>query len=140
MRPPVPAAAGFSFSALLLKDEWLARVVCFAFSVPPTAFAKQTNRATAESAQDSATAEGLQPFLVWLKGLIDRIITQILGCDDLEFAWSDRTAPDPETRATIAAAYVDAGIKTRNEVRAELGQGPIAGGDAPTRRHGEGEL
>lgn len=45
-------------------DEWLARVVCFAFSIPPTAFSRQTNRATAESAQDAATAEGLQPLLV----------------------------------------------------------------------------
>jgi len=113
-------------------DEWLARVVCFAFSIPPTAFSKQTNRATAESAQDSATAEGLQPLLVWLKSLIDRIITQVLGASDLEFAWSDRTAPDPATQATIAAAYVGAGIKTRNEVRAELGLDPIAGGDALT--------
>ena len=113
-------------------DEWLARVVCFAFSIPPTAFSKQTNRATAESAQDSATVEGLQPLLVWLKSLIDRIIGQVLGCDDLEFAWSDRTAPDLQTQATIAAAYVGAGIKTRNEVRAELGLDPIAGGDALT--------
>ena len=113
-------------------DEWLARVVCFAFSVPPTAFTKGTNRATAEAAQDAATAEGLQPLRVWLKALIDRVIGQVLGCNDLEFAWTDRTAPDPSTQATIAAAYVGAGIKTRNEVRAELGLDPIAGGDALT--------
>ncbi|HEV2678011.1 MAG TPA: phage portal protein, partial [Aliidongia sp.] len=113
-------------------DEWLARVVCFAFSIPPTAFSKQTNRATAETAQGTATAEGLQPLLVWLKGLIDRVIGQVLGCADLEFAWTDRTAPDPATQATIAAGYVGAGIKTRNEVRAELGLDPVAGGDALT--------
>ncbi|MDB5361156.1 MAG: hypothetical protein JWO51_2453, partial [Rhodospirillales bacterium] len=113
-------------------DEWLARVVCFAFSIPPTAFTRQANRATAEAAQDAATAEGLQPLLVWLKGLIDRIITQVLGASDLEFAWSDRTAPDPQSQATIAAAYVGAGIKTRNEVRGELGLDPIAGGDMLT--------
>jgi len=113
-------------------DEWLARVVCFAFSLPPTAFTKQTNRATAEASQDAATAEGLQPLLSWLKGLIDRIIVDVLGCPDLEFAWADRTAPDPETQATIAAAYVAAGIKTRNEVRAELGLDPILGGDVLT--------
>ncbi|HEV2673739.1 MAG TPA: phage portal protein, partial [Aliidongia sp.] len=110
-------------------DEWLARVVCFAFSIPPTAFSKQTNRATAETAQGTATAEGLQ---VWLKGVIDRVIGQVLGCADLEFAWTDRTAPDPATQATIAAGYVGAGIKTRNEVRAELGLDPVAGGDALT--------
>jgi hypothetical protein len=114
-------------------DEWLARVVCFAFSIPPTAFARETNRATAETALGTAIAEGLQPLLVWLKGLIDRIISQVLGCDDLEFAWSDRTAPDPQVQVTIAAAYVAAGIKTRNEVRAELGLEPIAGGDTLTR-------
>jgi len=43
-----------------------------------------------------------------------------------------RTAPDPQTQATIATAYVGAGIKTRNEVRAELGLDPIAGGDTLT--------
>jgi hypothetical protein len=29
-------------------DEWLARIVCYAFSLPPTAFTRQVNRATAE--------------------------------------------------------------------------------------------
>ena len=32
-------------------DEWLARIVCYAFSLPPTAFMRQVNRATAETAQ-----------------------------------------------------------------------------------------
>jgi HK97 family phage portal protein len=113
-------------------DEWLARVVCFAFSIPPTAFAKGTNRATAETAQGTALAEGLQPLLVWLKALIDRILSDVLGWPDLEFAWADRTAPDPQAQATIASAYVAAGIKTRNEVRAELGLDPIPGGDTLT--------
>ena len=31
-------------------DEWLARIVCYAFSLPPTAFVRQVNRATAETA------------------------------------------------------------------------------------------
>ncbi|GGF22821.1 hypothetical protein GCM10011611_31090 [Aliidongia dinghuensis] len=113
-------------------DEWLARVVCFAFSIPPTAFARTTNRATAETAQGSALAEGLQPLMGWVKGLIDRVLAQVLGWPDLEFAWADQTATEPQAQATIAAAYVAAGIKTRNEVRAELGLAPIAGGDTLT--------
>jgi hypothetical protein len=40
-------------------DEWLARVVCYAFSVSPQPFVAQVNRATAETAQDAALAEGL---------------------------------------------------------------------------------
>ncbi|GGF21938.1 hypothetical protein GCM10011611_30000 [Aliidongia dinghuensis] len=113
-------------------DEWLARVVCFAFSIPPTAFARQTNRATAETAQGAALAEGLQPLLGWVKGLIDRILGQVLGWPDLEFAWADQTATEPQAQATIAAAYVAAGIKTRNEVRAELRLDPVPGGDTLT--------
>ena len=30
-------------------DEWLARVICYAFSVPASAFVTQVNRATSET-------------------------------------------------------------------------------------------
>src|SRR5207248_6986331 len=39
-------------------DEWLARIVCYAFSLPPTAFTPQVNRATAQTAQEAALEEG----------------------------------------------------------------------------------
>ena len=52
-------------------DEWLARIVCYAFSLPPTAFTPQVNRATAQTAQDAALEEGLAPLLGWLKRLVD---------------------------------------------------------------------
>ena len=35
-------------------DEWLARVICYAFSIPPTPFIKQMNRGTAQEDQDRA--------------------------------------------------------------------------------------
>ena len=38
-------------------DEWLARIVAFAFSLPPTPFVKQMNRATAGEDQDRALEE-----------------------------------------------------------------------------------
>ena len=111
-------------------DEWLARVVCFAFSIPATAFSTQTNRATAETAQQAALAEGLAPLQRWLKGLIDRVITQVLGWPDLEFTWADTLPADPGQQAQILTAYVAAGIKTRNEARAQLGLDPLPAGDA----------
>ena len=54
----------FTKDALLKDDfdEWLARIICYAFSVPPTPFIKQTNRATADNASDTAQAEGLAPL------------------------------------------------------------------------------
>jgi hypothetical protein len=39
-------------------DEWLARVICFAFSLPPTAFTKQVNRNTAENRAGSRPGRG----------------------------------------------------------------------------------
>ena len=111
-------------------DEWLARVICFALAIPPSALIREMNRATAETAQQAALAEGLGPLMAWVKGLLDRIIRRHLGWDDVEFAWVDALAPDLDKQARIHAAYVSAGIKTRNEIRAELGLPPRPGGDA----------
>lgn len=110
-------------------DEWLARIICFAFSIPPSALVQQMNRATAETAQDVSLAEGLVPLQNWVKQLVDRVIAAEFAAPDLEFAWDQDRDADPATTAKIATAYVAAGIKSVNEVRAELGLPPIAGGD-----------
>ena len=52
-------------------DEWLARIVCYAFSLPPTAFTPQVNRATAQTAQEAALEEGLAPLMGWVKRLVE---------------------------------------------------------------------
>ena len=112
-------------------DDWLARVVCYAFSVSPTAFVKQVNRATAETSQDSADAEGLAPLMRWVKDCIDRLLSEDFAAPDLEFAWVAEAAQDPLEQAQIDQIYVAAGIKTINEVRANLGLAAVPGGDAP---------
>jgi hypothetical protein len=119
-------------------DEWLARVVCYAFSLPPTAFTAQVNRATAENAQDVALSEGLLPLQRWVKQLIDRVIAEEFGAGDLEFAWDQDRDADPSATATIAADYVKSGIKSINEVRAELGLPPVAGGEQPKIQTAQG--
>jgi hypothetical protein len=43
-------------------DEWLARVVCYAFSVPVSPFITQVNRATSQTLRPQATQEGLIPL------------------------------------------------------------------------------
>ena len=49
-------------------DEWLARIVCFAFSIAPSALVKDNNRATAQTVQKAALSEGLAPVLKSLTG------------------------------------------------------------------------
>jgi hypothetical protein len=126
-------------------DEWLARVVCFAFSVSAQPFVERMNRATAESAHDTGLEEGLAPLKQWVKQLVDGVILGEFAAPDLEFAWADERAVDPMAAAQIAQIYVQAGIKSVDEARAEIGldpigaepaiytsQGPVPIGDAAT--------
>jgi HK97 family phage portal protein len=112
-------------------DEWLARIVCYAFSLPPTAFTPQVNRATAQTAQDTALEEGLAPLMGWVKRLVDSVIQNRMGHRDLEFAWSGTRATDPKDQAAALTSYVKEGIYTVNEARSILALDPIEGGDEP---------
>lgn len=105
-------------------EEWLIRVICFAFSVSPQPFIQQMNRATAESAQETAVAEGLAPLQNWVKNLIDSIIIDEFGYDDLEFGWQDEQEPDPKAQMEILTGYSGKGAITLNEVRASMGLDP----------------
>ena len=112
-------------------DEWLARIVCYAFSLPPTAFTRQVNRATAETAQEAALAEGLAPLMGWVKRLVDHVIQDRMGQPDLEFAWVDLRPADPAEQAKMLDTYVRNGVYTVNEARDLLGLDPVPGGDRP---------
>src|SRR5260370_42195227 len=77
-------------------DEWLARIVCYAFSLPPTAFTPQVNRATAQTAQESAIGEGMAPLMGWVKRLVDDVIQKRMGPVDVALTWSDVWPTDPK--------------------------------------------
>jgi HK97 family phage portal protein len=105
-------------------DEWLARIVCCAFSVSPQAFVAQVNRSTGETHKEMAEEEGLRPILNWVKRLVDRVLVEDFGERDVEFVFGQDERIDPGEQAQILTAYVNAGILTRNEARAKLGQAP----------------
>ncbi len=111
-------------------DEWLARVICYAFSVPASAFVSQGNRATSETLRMQATQEGLVPLKALVKSALDHIIQVYLNQPDLEFVWVGDDAVDPLQQAQTLNILVSAGIKTREEARADLGLAP-EGGKAP---------
>ena len=106
-----------------LYDEWLARVICYAFSVPATPFVAQVNRATSETMRLQATQEGLVPLKTWIKNALDQVIQVCMGEPSLEFVWVGDDAIDPLQQAQTLQILVSAGIKTREEARAELGLG-----------------
>jgi hypothetical protein len=121
-------------------DEWLARIVCFAYSISPQPFIRSMNRATAESAAQQAEEEGLYPLMAWYKTqIMDRLIQDSMigfGFDDIEFGWLPNPEVDQLKRAQIHQIYLNAGVLTRNETREELGLEPIDEGDVLTVANG----
>ncbi|MGO9007594.1 MAG: phage portal protein [Beijerinckiaceae bacterium] len=107
-------------------DDWLARIVCFAFSISPQGLVQQMNRATAQTQKELSQEEGLAPILAWVKGLIDEILADEFSAPDLEFVWSADPSLDPQTQETILSSYTTKGILTINEARAALGREPLA--------------
>ncbi|MEI8032992.1 MAG: phage portal protein [Chlorobiaceae bacterium] len=109
-------------------DEWLARVITYAFSVPNQPFVKQMNRSTAETAQDQAVSEGLLPVLNWVKSLIEYVLIRYFGYADLTLAWVDNKDPDLLQAAQIdllkaqaEQIRINSGVLDENEVRLDLG-------------------
>ncbi|QBR70678.1 hypothetical protein CU048_04615 [Beijerinckiaceae bacterium] len=106
-------------------DEWLARIVCFAFSISPQALIQPMNRATADTQKELAEEEGLAPILAWVKALIDDILASEFDGSDLELVWNAGHETDPLTQETILSSYTSKGILTLNEARAALGHEPL---------------
>jgi hypothetical protein len=107
-------------------EEWLARVVCFAFSLSPQPFVQQQNRSTAETAKDAATEEGLVPLKAFIKDIIDQIIdVEFEGAvGDLAFVWDDEAKLDEKTERELIREEVDSGLRSVNSGRIALGEDP----------------
>ena len=106
-------------------DEWLARVICYAFSVPASAFVSQVNRATSETLRMQATQEGLVPLKAWIKSALDRGDPGLSRRARPRIRLGRRRRGRPAaTGADAATSSSRAGIKTIAEARAELGLAP----------------
>jgi hypothetical protein len=106
-------------------DEWLVRIVCFAFSISPSAMIAQVNRATAEVSKATAEEEGLLPTMLWVKSVMDMLVARWFNASDLCFQWAQRDDTDAKTQAEINAIYLREKVLTVDEVRADLGRDPL---------------
>ena len=106
-------------------DEWLARVVCFAFSVEPTPFVAQVNRSVAETSREQSLSDGMSSLKNWVKALIDDVLARYMDMAAYEFVWREEESLNPKEQAEIYAIYKNAGILTADEIRAELGKEPL---------------
>lgn len=106
-------------------DEWLGRIICFAFAYPPSALTAQVNRATAETAKETGEDEGLLPLMQTVKNILDDVIQTQFGWDDVEFEWEVERALDPSVEATIQKTQIEAGVLTVDEAREDNGRKPF---------------
>lgn len=112
------------------RDETLIRLACYSYSVSPTPFVKQTNRSVAQNAQQTAEEEGLFPLMsYWADDIINVIIQEKFGYEDIEFIFLPRPEPDQEKAAKIHDTKIKNGELSINEARDEDGLEPIPGGE-----------
>lgn len=105
-------------------DDWLARLVCFAFSISPQQLVTMMNRATAETSGQQAKEEGTEPLKDYIKEIADDVIETEFNSGDLEFAWDDDEDVDEKTHVEIVKAKKDAGLITTDRARELIGEEP----------------
>ena len=106
-------------------DEWLARLVCYCFSISPQALVAQMNRATAQTAQEQSLAEGLEPLKLWWKDFADEVLEKAFAADYLEFAYVDEEISDPTVKIAVFTGLKQANIITADEARKAYGMDPL---------------
>jgi hypothetical protein len=107
-----------------LFDEWLARVVCFCFSISAQPFVSQVNRATAETQKETAEEEGLGAIKTWIKEVIDDVIAREFDAPDLMLSFLEEDEIDALTQETVLTGYTKSGGMRINEMRDRLGLDP----------------
>ncbi len=101
-------------------DEWLARIVCFAFSISPSALIKQVNRASGEQMADTAKEEGLMPLLRFMEAHFTYLVQRYMGAPGLKFQFKVVNRVAPLQQAQIHEIYNRMKALTADEVREDL--------------------
>jgi hypothetical protein len=106
-------------------DEWLARVLCHNFGISPMAFTKQINRGESGHMAAAQSEEGVAPILGWMKDILDDIIQEDLGYEDIEAKPQPKPEQDEEKLTNVMSNQLGGGLATWNEAREALGYDTI---------------
>lgn len=112
-------------ATIVLKDdfdEWLARLVCYAFSVPPIPLVKMVNRAAGQQIAENAKEEGLMPWMNWFARRMTEIINFHLDAPMCKFAFKMDEEIDPLIAAQIRSLDVKSAVISIDEAREQTGR------------------
>lgn len=108
-------------------DDYLNRIICFAFSVSPTALVKMMNRATSQNQHEQAIEEGNGPTMRFYEKFWTKICAREFESPDLEFSFNQEMSVDPKEQQEVLSGYVKAGILSIDQALERLGEDPIGG-------------
>jgi len=111
------------------EDEWWVRVNQYAFSLSAQWASRMMNRATAETAQETAKEQGLMPTLNYVASSLTGLVRRVWRWDDIEAASEFEQDVNALDQAEVDKTYVSIGALSLNEVREKIGKDPIPGGD-----------
>ena len=121
-------------------DEWMMKVTCAAFGVPPAelGFTADINRATALAQESVTYRRGIEGMAQWLKTMFDRIIHDDFGSPDFEWQWNFGKTDDRMLLAQLDQLYTGMGVLTPDEVRS-MRFGGLLGSSPHSEEQQEGD-
>lgn len=107
-------------------DDYIIRIVAYAFGVSPVALVKMVNRSSGSQISDDSKTEGLEPVQLWFsEDIMNPIIQEYMGFKDIEHVFMDAVRSKPLEQAQIDAIYLDRNVLLRSEVRTATGRDPL---------------
>lgn len=108
-------------------DEWLMRIACAAYAVPPQeiGFTQDVNRATGQMQENVVYRRGVKPLAGFLKSILDDVLATDLGAPEIAAVFNGGETEDALVRAQTDAVYVNMGKVSVDELRIRDGDEPI---------------
>lgn len=111
-------------------DDMLIRIICYGYGDSAHRLMKQMNRSSSESSQTASEEEGITPWVIWLKSIMNTVIQIHMGMDAYEMSFKMERESDILKIAQTDSLYVKNGGYTWNERREMRGDDPRPEPDA----------
>lgn len=108
-------------------EMWLLQQTCAVFDVQPQdiGITYQVNKATGDTQQQIGRERGLIPLANFVKEILDTLIQEEMGFEQLQLQWLDLNPTDRKEEIDIAAKEIEIGALSVDEYRAEQGREAI---------------
>lgn len=112
-------------------EKWLLQNTCAIFGVQPSqiGFNFETNRSVKETDFEVGKERGLFPTALFIKELMDDIVQNDLGYEELEFRWSNLNPTNRVEEAKVVTSLIDHGLMAIDEWRVGEGLKPTGAKD-----------